>query len=99
MSLKSPALQADSLTSEPSGPNKVKVLAAQSCLTLCDPMGYSLPVSSVHRILQARIVESFPSPGDLPNQGIKPRSSPLEADSLSSEPPGKLTYSQVLFRL
>ena len=99
MSLKSPALQADSLTSEPSGPNKVKVLAAQSCLTLCDPMDYSLPVSSVHRILQARIVESFPSPGDLPNQGIKPRSSPLEADSSSSEPPGKLTNSQVLLRL
>ena len=33
------------------------------CLTLCDPMGYSLPVSSVHGLLQARIVEwvSMPS--------------------------------------
>ena len=30
----------------------------------------------------------FPSPGDLPNPGIEPRS-PLQADSLSSEPPGK----------
>ena len=29
----------------------------QSCLTLCDPMGYSLPGSSVHGILQARILE------------------------------------------
>ena len=29
------------------------VLVAQSCLTLCDPMDYSLPVSSVHGILQA----------------------------------------------
>ena len=29
----------------------------QSCLTLCDPMACSLPVSSVHGILQARILE------------------------------------------
>ena len=32
---------------------------------------------------------SFPSPGDLPDPGIKPRSPALEADSLLSEPPGK----------
>ena len=31
----------------------------------------------------------FPSPGDLPNPGIKPRSPALEADALTSEPPGK----------
>ena len=30
---------------------------AQSCLTLCDPMDYSLPGSSVHRIFQARVLE------------------------------------------
>ena len=30
-----------------------------------------------------------PSPGDLPDLGIKPRSPALEADSLLSEPPGK----------
>ena len=29
----------------------------QSCLTLCDPMDCSLLVSSVHGILQARILE------------------------------------------
>ena len=29
----------------------------QSCLTLCDPMDYSLPGSSVHGIFQARILE------------------------------------------
>ena len=29
----------------------------QSCLTLCEPMGHSLPVSSVYGILQARILE------------------------------------------
>ena len=32
---------------------------------------------------------SFPSPGDLPNSGIKPRPPALWADSLPSEPPGK----------
>ena len=31
----------------------------------------------------------FPSPGDLPDPGIEPESSPLEADTLTSEPPGK----------
>ena len=31
----------------------------------------------------------FPSPGDLPNPGIEPRSPILQADALSSEPPGK----------
>ena len=35
----------------------LKVLVAQSCLTLCDLMDYSWPGSSVHRILQARILE------------------------------------------
>ena len=31
----------------------------------------------------------FPSPGDLPNPGIKPGSPPLQADALLSEPLGK----------
>ena len=36
----------------------VRVLScAQSCLTLCGPMGYSLPGSSVQGIFQARIME------------------------------------------
>ena len=42
-------------------------------------------------ILQARILKwvSYPPPGDLPNPGIEPRSSALQAGSLLSEPPGK----------
>ena len=36
-----------------------------------------------------------PSPGDLPNPGIKPRSPAMEADSLPSEPPGKLMNTRV----
>ena len=29
----------------------------QSCPTLCDPMGYSLPGFSIHGIFQARVLE------------------------------------------
>ena len=35
----------------------------------------------------------FPSPEDLPNPGIEPRSPTLQADSFPSEPSGKLTYN------
>jgi len=38
------------------------VLVAQSCLTLCHPMDCSLPGSSVHGILQARILECVAIP-------------------------------------
>ena len=66
-------------------------VSAPLCQTLCDPMNYSPPGSSVLGILQARILGGlqFPSPGDLPDPGIEPRSSALQADSLLSEPPGK----------
>ena len=57
-----------------------EVKVAQSCLTLCHPMDYI-----VHGILQARI----PSPRDLPNPGIKPRSPTLQVDSLPAEPARK----------
>jgi len=59
--------------------------------TLCDSMHCSPPVSSVHGILQTRILEWVPfhSPGDLPNPGIEPSSPALKAHSLPSEPPGK----------
>ena len=33
----------------------------------------------------------FPSPGALPDPGIEPRSPELQADALTSEPPGKPT--------
>ena len=40
----------------------------------------------------------FPSPGDLPNPGIEPRSPAFQADALTSEPPGKpiLGYSWLI---
>ena len=34
----------------------------------------------------------FPSPGDLPNPGIEPRSPMLQADALPSEPPGNSLF-------
>ena len=37
----------------------------------------------------------FPSPGDLPNPGIEPRSPALQTDALPSEPPGKPTVYRV----
>ena len=37
----------------------------------------------------------FPSPGDLPDPGIKPRSPALQADSSTSEPPKKPHFSSV----
>ena len=67
------------------------VLVAQLCPTLCSPMECSPPDSSVHEILQARILEwvAILFFRDLPNPVIKPRSPTLQADSLLSEPPGK----------
>ena len=35
----------------------------------------------------------FPSPADLPNPGIEPRSPTLQADALTSEPPGQTPIS------
>ena len=66
----------------------VCVLVTQSCLTLCDSMDCSLPGSSIHEILQARILEwlPFPPPGDLPNPRTEPASltSPALAGGFST---------------
>ena len=58
---------------------------AQSCPTLCDPMDYGPPASSVHGILQAIILKWVAYLVDLPNLGVKPGSPALQEDSL----PGK----------
>ena len=61
--LGSPAFQVDSLPAEHcQAPIKIKVLCCsclvtKSCPTLCDLMVYSPPGSSVHGVLQARILE------------------------------------------
>ena len=68
-------------------------LHAQSCPTLWNPMDCSPLGSSVHGILQARILElPCPSPGDLPDPGIKPTSHvapALAGRFFTTELPGK----------
>ena len=65
---------------------KVKVKLPQSCLTPCDPwtiqsLEFSRPDSWS--------MQSFPSPGGLPNPGVKSRSPTLQVGSLPAEPQGK----------
>ena len=59
---------------------KVKVLAAQSCQTLCNPMDCSLPGSSGHGLLQARILEYVAVPFSRwsSDPGIEPGSPALQ---------------------
>ena len=66
------------------------------CLLALDSLR-PLPGSSSMGILQARILEwvAMPPPGDLPNPGMETRSPALQADSLPSEPPGKLKNTGV----
>ena len=68
----------------------VCVLLDHLCPTLCNPIDCSPPGSSVHGDTPGKNtwVGWSPSPGDLPNPGIKPRSPALQADSLLSELPG-----------
>ena len=66
----------------------VVCLVAQSCPTLCDPLDYSPPGSSIHGILQARILEWVAIPfsrGSSQPPGIGPRSPSLQVDSLSEQ--------------
>ena len=60
----------------------------QLCPTRWDPVDCSLPGSSVHGILQSRILEwvAISFSRDLPNPGIEPGSPALQADALPSEP-------------
>ena len=62
-------------------------LVAQSCPTLCDSMDCSPPGSSVHGILQARILEcvAISFSRHLPDPGIRPGSPALQADSSPTE--------------
>ena len=58
---------------------------AQLCPTLCDPMDLSMEFFRP----EYWSGQPFPSPEDLPNPGIEPRSSALQADSLPTKPQGK----------
>ena len=77
--------------------SKVKLL---SRVRLCDPMNCGLPGSSVHGIFWQEYWSGlpFPSPGDLPNPGIEPRSPALQTEALPSEPPGKPTKHPICIK-
>ena len=62
----------------------MKVIVTQSCPTLCDLMDMGFFRQEYRSGLP------FPSPGDLLDLGIEPRSPALQADSLPSEAPGKV---------
>ena len=80
----------------------ILIIRADSCVCaqslsgvwlFATPMDCSLPGSYVHRVFFRQEHWSglpCPTPGDLSNSGIKPRFPALQADSLPSEPPGKL---------
>ena len=65
---------------------KVKVKITQSCPTLCDPRDFS-PWNSPGQ--NTGVGSTHPSPGNIPDPGIAPRSPTLQADSSPAEPQGK----------
>ena len=69
----------------------VRVLVAQLCPTLCDPwtVAHQAPLSMEFSRQEYWSGLPFPSPGDLPEPGIEPRSPALPAGSLLTEPPEK----------
>ena len=67
------------------------MLATQSCPTLCDLIICSPPGSSVHGILQARILEwvAMPSSRGSSDPRIEPASPALAGGFFTTAPPGK----------
>ena len=69
----------------------LKVLVAQSCPTLWDPMdSHQAPLSMRFSRQGYWTGLPFTSPGDLSDLGIKPRSPTLHGDSFPTELPGRL---------
>ena len=77
------------------------MLITQSCPTLCDSMHCSPLGSSVHGISRQEYWSEllFPSPGDLPNPGVKPGSPALQVDTSNLYPqPRLLLFIEVAFK-
>ena len=74
----------------------VLCLVAQSYPTFCNPKDCSPSDSSVHGILQARILEGLNPPGNLPNPDTKLGSPSLQADYLPAELPGKSQQTMIV---
>ena len=86
----------DALLSEPLG--KPQVISLSCALLFATPwtVAYQDPPSTgfSKQVYWRELL--FPSPGDLPDPGIKPGSPELQADSLPSEPPGK-PFSSIIY--
>ena len=71
--------------------------------TLCDPVGCSLPGSSVHGIFPGKEYSTgllFPPPGDLPDPGIQcmsPASTAVVGGFTTAEPSGKPQCNFIYF--
>ena len=84
-------------------PTCMCAMSIQSCLTLCQPMDYNPPGSSVHGVLQAITLEWVAIPffqGIFPIQGSNPRLLCLlhwQTGSLPLEPPGKPQHGQFMY--
>ena len=71
---------------------KVKLLSRVRLFAIPWTVAYQAPLSMEFSRQQFWSRLSFPSPEDLLNPGIKPKSHTLQADILLSEPPGKALY-------
>ena len=75
---------------------KVKLFVAQLCLTLRNPMDCSPPVSSVHGILQARILEWVAMPSSRGSSWSRSQTSCTAGRFFTSELPGGLLSGNLL---
>ena len=77
---------------------RVKVLVAQSCHTVMTPLSiaHQAPLSMGFSRQECWSGLPFPSPGDLSDPGIEPRSPELQADPLLSESRSTYYFSLAL---
>ena len=81
--------------------NIVRCLCAPSCPTLCDPMDYRLPGSSIHGIFEVRIlgqVAISSSKGSY-QPGIEPTSPVSAGGFFTTEAPGKPIMEYYISRM
>ena len=78
---------------------KVKSLSRVRLFVTPWPVAHQAPPSMAFSRQEYWSGLPFPSPGDLPDAGIEPRSPVLQADALTSEPPGKPLVSGILFKI
>ena len=68
---------------------KVKTLSRVPLFVTPWTVAYQAPLSMGFSRQEYWSGLPFPSPGDLPDPGIEPRSPAFQADALTTEPPGK----------